>query len=604
MAVSGSICDGNAGLDTTSLSSCISDETRVRICSRLVEESRKNGNLPTVVVETDEDDVSLLAVTATDWPGLSTICLSAMQYHGWNLDFAEAFAVQDGDLRRGFVFAGIRDSDPARRRKFGDDSLGIQGLLEKLAEGRSDTLSLMARAFERLETYEKVKTQIGAHYKDMPAPDALWGPSGELILFISSRSDEYLRERKPEDLAQMVITNYELVEGVRARRGRALFRIRNIRTTREHLTGINIAGYERDISFQDSLTALAFAWPGATIRHQRRYTTGDGIISIRVEMSGPSGLAADREELRRMSETLHKLLVRNELEKLKKIRRYGGREHYARALIPLLLKECETTRMNQAYIALETSSTFVSEFKILLVTLASDIESHDRKVLALVGAIDRLSGMAVVSFKSPTNYGQKWVDLLDVTVRRDAYHEIEEAYEAIKACIEEAIGPFRDFDMGMRLNDVKQLREIRAILPDIPDSMVTDFYYSLEDFLRASAPVEELAIHIRLAFETLGEALKAEEGFIPPSSVTIENEGLAVATLFCCILSERAHTFQVLLDVVKEYRVTASLIDWSGLHCVLLRVHDRRGALREEDRARILSGLASICKSSPGADQS
>lgn len=175
MAVSGSICDGNAGSDTTSLSSCISDETRVRICSRLVEESRKNGNLPTVVVETDEDDVSLLAVTATDWPGLSTICLSAMQYHGWNLDFAEAFAVQDGDLRRGFVFAGIRDSDPARRRKFGDDSLGIQGLLEKLAEGRSDTLSLMARAFERLETYEKVKTQIGVHYKEMPAPDALWG---------------------------------------------------------------------------------------------------------------------------------------------------------------------------------------------------------------------------------------------------------------------------------------------------------------------------------------------------------------------------------------------------------------------------------------------
>lgn len=604
MPDSGSICDGNTEAGSICPSRCISPQTRARICSRLVEESRKNGNLPTVIVEADEDDVSLLAVTATDWPGLATICLSAMQYHGWNLDFAEAFAVQDGDLRRGFVFTGIRDSDPARRRKFGDDSLRIQGLLEKLAEGRSDTLSLMARASERLEIYEKVKTQIGAHYKGRPAPDALWGPSGELILFISSRSDEYLRERKPEDLAQMVVTNYELVEGVRARRGRALFKIRNIKTTREHLTGINIAGYERDISFQDSLTALTFAWPGATIRHQRRYTTGDGIISIRVEMSGPSGLAANRDELRRMSETLQKLLVRNELEKLKKIRRYGGREHYARALIPLLLKECETTRMSQAYIALETSSTFVAELKILLVTSAGDIESHDKKILALVGAIDRLAGMAVVSFKSPSNYGQKWVDLLDVTVQRDAYHEIEEAYEAIKASMEETIGSFRDFDMGMRLNDVKQLREIRALLPDLPDSTVTDFYYCLEDFLRASSPVEELALHIRLAFETLGEALKAGEDFFPPSSVTIENEGLAVASLFCCVLPERAHTFQVLLDVVKEYRVTASLIDWSGLHCVLLRVHDRNGALREEDRTRVLSGLASICRSLPGADQS
>ncbi len=596
----GSVCDMKELLDGVCPGSCIPETTRARIYARLIEESRAAGNLPTVTVETDEDDFAILAVTAADWPGLATICLSAMQYRGWNLDFVEAFAVTDGDVRRGFVFAGIRDGDKARRSRFGEDSLMMQGFLEKLAEGRSDTLSLMARASERLEIYEKVKAQVKAHFKDRPVPEALGGPNGELILFISSRSDEYLRERKPEDLAHMVITNLELVQGVRARRGRALFKIRNIRTTREHLTGINIAGYERDISFQDSLTALSFAWPGATIRHQRRYTTGDGIISIRIEMSGPSGLAASREELRKMSETLQRLLVRNELERLKKIRRYGGREHYARALIPLLLKECETTRLSQVYIALETTSTFVAELKILLVVSADGIEEHDGKILALVGSIDRLEGMAVVSFKSPSNYGQKWVDLLDVTVQRDAYPEIEDAYDAIKKSMEETIGLFRDFDMGMRLNDVKQLREIRDLLPDIPDSAVTDFYYCLEDFLRASAPVEELALHIRLAFETMSDALRAGKEFIPPASVTVVNEGVPVASLFCCVLPERAHTFQVLLDAVKEYRVTASLIDWSGLHSVLLRVHDRGGPLPGDGVDKVLSDLADICRRIPG----
>ncbi|MDM7991741.1 MAG: hypothetical protein QUS11_00335 [Candidatus Fermentibacter sp.] len=602
MSGQGSMCGMDQLLDGVCPGNVISSDRRARLYARLLEESRRAGNMPRVVVETDEDDLSILAVTATDWPGLAAICLSAMQFHGWNLDFAEAFAVSDGEMRRGFLITGIRDTNPERRREFGADSLKMQSLLENLAEGRSDTMSLMARASERLEIYERIKTQVKVHYKDRPVPEALMGPVGELILFVSSRSDEYLRERRPEDLAHMVVTNHDLIEGVRARRGRALFKIRNIRTTREHLTGINIAGYERDISFQDSLTALSFAWPGATIRHQRRYTTGDGIISIRVEMSGPSGLAASREEIRRMTDTLRRLLVKNELERLKKIRRYGGREHYARALIPLLLKECDTTGMSQAYIALDSSSTFFAELKILLVTAADGMEDHDRKVLALVGAIDRLAGMAVVSFKSPSNYGQKWVDLLDVTVQKDAYHDLEDAYEAIKRCMEETIGQFRDFDMGMRLNDVKQLREIRDILPDIPDSAVTDFYYCLEDFLRASSPVEELGLHIRLAFETLSDALRTGGDCVPPTSAVVVTEGKKVATLFCCILPEHAHTFQDLLDTVKEYKVTASLIDWSGLHSVLLRVHDRSGALSDADSARVLGILTGVCRRIPSSD--
>ncbi len=569
---------------------------RSRIYGRLIGGGGGAPGSPVVIVDaSDDDDLALLAVCASDWPGLATICLGELQYHGWNLDIAEGFAVDDGGSRRGFVIAGIRDSDPVRRARFAEDALGLQGLLERLAEGRADTLSLMARASERLEIYERIRTSLQRLLRGRPLPEALTGPSGELVLFISSRSDEYLRERRPMDLARMVLTNFDLVEGVRSRRGRTLFKIRNLRTTREHLTGINIAGYERDISFQDCLTALGFAWPGSTIRHQRRYTTGDGIISIRLEMTGPLGLAASREETVRMTDTLRKLLVRNELERLKRIHRYGGRENYARALIPLLLRECESSRLTQVYIALESTTTFLAELKLLIVMFADGIEEHDAKILSLVGEMDALEGMTVVSFKSPSNFGRRWVDLIDVTVQRDAHPEIETAYEAIKGCMERSLGSFRDFDMGMRLNDAKQLREIREMLPGIPESTVTDFYYSLEDFLRASAPVDELSLHIRLAFDTMSEALRSGGGGSAPRSAVVVHEGAAVASLFCCVLPEGLHTFQVLLDMVKEYRVTASLIDWSNRQAALLRVNDGDAALPEGEVRRVLEELGRIC---------
>ncbi|NLP06452.1 hypothetical protein GX411_10960 [Candidatus Fermentibacteria bacterium] len=587
-----SIEDLAAGMCPGSL---VDSERRKRIFSALIERSRASGDSPTVMVDTDRGELALVAVTAIDWPGLASICLGELHYHGWNLDFVEGFAVAEGDTRRGFVLAGIRDSDSARRRKFARDAQKIQGLLEKLAEGRADTLSLLARSSERLEIYEQVRTQL-QKLAPGPLPESVTGASGELVLFISSRSDEYLRERRPEDLAQMVLTNIELVEGVRSR-GTPQMRLRNIRTTREHLTGINIAAYERDISFQDCLSALSFAWPGSTVRHQRRYTTPDGIISIRIEMTSSTGLAADREELRRIEETLQKLLVKNEIERLKRIHRYGGREHYARALIPLLLRECESTRLPQVYIAPETISTFQAELKLLMVFSAPGIEAHDERVLKLVGSIDKLEGMTVVSFKSPTGYGERWVDIIDITVQRSVYPEMEDAYGQIKRRIEEILGRFRDFDMGMRLNDAKQLREVRALLEDLPDSVITDFYYRLEDFLRASAPVEELAQHIRLAFETMNGALREGRDSAGPVVSVVRNGETESATIFCCVMPEHAHTFQDFLDTVKEYRVTASLIDWSGLNAVLLRVSEQGAALPEEAVARVAANLQSLCRS-------
>ena len=576
--------------------SILPPERRSRIFDALVSGLRETDTK--VVVDQEEDDLVLVGVAAVDWPGLSSIVLSELHHCGWNLDVLEGFAVGEEESRRGFVITGIREKDPARRLRFAADANRMADLLSRLALGSAATVSLLSRAAERLERFEQVRQELEKLYEGGPIPPGILGDEGELVLFVSSRSDEYLSERKASDLAWTVMANFQLVNEVRASGGSSRFRIRNLRTKREHLTGINIAGFERDISFQGCVTALTHAWTGATIRHQRRYTTRDGIICIRIEMTGPAGMSATRTEQAVIRKTLGRLLVSHELERLERIHRYGGAEHYARALIPLLLEECGSTGINQAYIAMVSSTTFEAQLKLVLVTTGTDPETHDRKVIDLVGQVNSCGGLSVTSFKSPSRLEGRWVDILNVSVRKEDYAELEGAYRDVKRSIESSFGTFRDFDRGMRLNDVRQLTDIRRRLEDLPDNLVTDFYYRIEDFLRASAEVDELADHIRLAFDSITAYAESGEIECGPRVKDVLVGGRRLATLVCCVVRGKDEaSFGSFLESVKKYSVNASLIDWSGVSAMLLRIQDRGHGLDERAREEVLEEIARHCPS-------
>ena len=410
--------------------SIVPPDRRSAIFTELIDMS-KNCKTKVVVDQKDNDDLVLIGVGAVDWPGLASVVLSELHHSGWNLDILEGFAIKKEGVRRGFIITGIRDEHSKRRDEFVADARKMAELLANLAQGLAGTVSLLSRAAERLERFEEVRSAVAILYANKKVPAGILGEKGELVLFISSRSDEYLAERKASDLAWIIKTNFQLVNRARTSAGKPQFAIKNLRTTREHLTGINIAGFERDISFQNCVTALTHAWYGASIRHQRRYTTRDGIISIRIELTGPSGLSATRVEQTVIRRNLKKLLVAHELEKLKKIYRYGGGEHYARALIPLLKKECETTGINQAYISIVSSTTFQAQLKLVLVTNQPDSDTHDTKIIDLVGSVNAMQGLAVVSFRSPSSYRDIWVDILNISVEREDFEEMEDVYRHI-----------------------------------------------------------------------------------------------------------------------------------------------------------------------------
>lgn len=546
-----------------------------------------------VIDRKENDDLVLVGVAAVDWPGLATVILSELHHSGWNLDVLEGFALKSVHVRRGFVITGIRDKDVKRQDDFVNDARRMARLLANLAQGRAGTVSLLSRAAERLEKFEEVRESLENLYGQKPVPPGILGEKGELVLFISSRSDEYLAERKASDLAWIIKTNFQLVSMVRTSSGKPQFAIKNLRTTREHLTGINIAGFERDISFQNCVTALTHAWYGASIRHQRRYTTRDGIISIRIEMTGPSGLSATRAEQTVIKRSLKKLLVSHELEKLKRIYRYGGGEHYARALIPLLIKESESTGMNQAYISVVSSTTFEAQLKLVLVTGKLDSGAHDNRIIELVGALNSIKGLSVVSFRSPSSYGDIWVDILNITMEREKFAEMEDVYREIKLAIEDNFGQFRDFDRGMRLNDVRQLKEIRDRLVDIPDNVVTDFYYHIEDFLRASVSVDELSEHIELVYGSISGFLNNQVEPDTPTALDIVEDGRKVATLVCMVSDSDSVGFQHLLEAVREYKVNVSVIEWSGVSAILFRIQKEGKGLEPEALSEVMEKLSS-----------
>ena len=540
------------------------------------------------------DGLALLGVSAVDWAGLASIVIGELHHAGWNLDLLEGFTVEKQGIRRGIIITGIVINDSEERgRKFREDANKLSELLQRLAVGRAGVISLLDRSADRVECYQGILEELTRIYNG-DIPEGILGKKGQLVLFISSRSDQYLLARKKCDLAWIVKTNFDLVENVRTKGGAPFYRIRNIRANGEHLTGINIVGHERDISFQDLTTALSVSWPGSTVRHQRKYTTNDGIVSIRVEMTGPNGMSATRTDLKIIREYLRKLLVSRGIERLHRIHHYGGTEHIGRALLPLLIKECRSTGINQAYIALENITTFNAELKLLLVTSAdqnSDAKGHDTQILKLVKNLSIQRGIGVNSFKSPSRRQDVWVDVFDFVAEREHFDQMEDAYSIVKRAIQDSFGDFRDFDQGMRLNDVNQLDEIRKELSDIPDTVVTDFYYSLEDFMRASVPVKELSMHISLLFETISSLLSRDG---PVGNVVCEEvpgRNRPAATLFCCARKGECRNMEGLLAVVRDFTVTASIIRWSGAVSVLLRVQENGRALEPEKRNAILDAI-------------
>ncbi len=498
-----------------------------------------------------------IGVLGEDWPGLSDAVTGAVHERGWNIYYEAGYQVQRGKKNLGIMIVSIRIENERDLIKFRSQMEGLSLMLEKISIGSFAKKLLLATEVKRIEIYTRTIEKIKELVKDRKTLSALICPGGEATKFFASRSRAYIEERKVEDIAKIIIKNHELMKRVRETGGSIQVWVENLKTLKEDLTGITVAAYERDLSLRDVLDALSRVVPGFRMKFNKEFTTSDGIVVIRLEISDPRGKSYPSDIHPEIEEYIKRIQIMRRTERMRWIESIGGFEHYMRAIIPFLVKEFTRTGIPQVFISLVASTEFFLDYKIIVVA------DKNKELEGVLKGITRTSGIKVLSVRPPKIFGNAAVHLFDTRVDLDYFRDVGEVYSKLLEILEKGIGRFRDFDRGMREMDVDKLMKLRERFRDMDEFLLRELYYSIEDFYRVSAPEDELATLIELGRECLSR-------FKGKTVLKVKHTSLsslvAIATPWDPALLSRV------LDLGREYEMTLSRYERENLVLLLLRI--------------------------------
>lgn len=554
------------------------DQKTVVLSSRIVD----IGSFPTTVS---------FGVLGFDWPGLSDSCIGVLHQKGWNVDFAKGMVVEHRGQQLGVVIMAVEVHTEEELSRLALEKEDLAEALSKASIGSLAKAYLIARESRRLETYSRV---IEAIERQCPPEEleGLLGMKGEAVMFFASRPEEYIHERKIKDLVEQIMVNYHFLKRMREFGGRPQVWIKNLKTVRERLTGITLVGYDREISLNDCLDAIEHAVPGFNRKFNKEFTTPDGITVYRLEICDRHARPFSREEIRHIRKALLQMATSKKFQRAKWTEAIGGFEHYARAIIPFLLKEFRSSKTPQVYLSVATATDFFLEFKIIII-LPGDRTSQERKIFGCVEALEAVSGLSVLSTKPPRITGMEGVNILDLRADLDRFADQQGIYEAIKEQLGRVIGQFRDFDEGIRILETKKLGQVREHFKRTRVDVVREFYYRMEDFYRVSAPVEELAQQIRMGMRCLRRLVRSEVPFvIEGKNVRLGKEaGGRVSTLICVAFDPKSPIFTGCLGILSSYEMTMSKVEREEATVLLIRLDKDGAALGAASLRRLLREL-------------
>ncbi len=517
-----------------------------------------------------------LCILSSDWPGLSNSCIGVLHEKGWNLTYIEALVLEFEKRELGVILLAITIRNKDELRKFTKEKKGLIRDLEVVATGSKAKTSLLAGETKRLQIYGHVVEYIKKTVKTQKEINGILGDDGEAFKFFSSRSESYLEERNHKDLAQQIITNYRFLETVRKTGGRPQFWIKNIKTKRENLTGISITAFERDISLNDWLEAIYQAVPDYTIKYNKEFVTGDGIVVYRIEMCDKHEKPYAKKKIQDIKRALTKAHISRRMDRVRWMELMGGFEHYMRAIIPLLIKEFSLSRKPQVYMNIAQMTTHVAKFKILTVSNLSAPEETSSGY-QVTEALEMEDGISILSAKPPKKYGDAEVSIIDIGADLDSFTNIEDVYKIIRRCLKNVIGEFRDFDEGMRKLEVTKLIKVKEMLKEYPENFVREFYYRLDDFYRIGAEPEEIAELIRMGIKGLELYISKRNPYVLISKDFATKSGkrfIPNSTILVLVYSSKMKLLSKVLELLHEYEVTLSKIERRDVTVVILRVQE------------------------------
>jgi hypothetical protein len=516
--------------------------------------------------------IARIYLGASDWPGLGETVIGIVHEKGYNIAFVYGVVSTDGK----YAFIAIKIPFPPE--KLNDVRFHLEEITEELKrlarEGDQIKARLVTTGIEKLEILEKIKSAL----RDIAFPEEyeeISKTGGELEKFVFSRSLAYLKERDPKTLAEIILVGHRFIKKLRQVGMGVEIYIKNIQTEREELTGLTVGGFQKDISMDEVFDLIKEVFPNFQRKFDKEFITEDGICMVRVEFT-VNNRPLTPEEQKKLEQHLKTNLKQGKIRVPLNIK-FGG-EIFGRALVPKMVDEALTSHIPQvAIIPIEQDKTTVT-FRIAIV------DNNPEKFDILIKNIAKSDGFVLISFRPPSKVREEYVLFLTVRGLVSFFNSDVELFEKLKDLIRESIGPFRDFDEGLRTIDRKKLEKIYQLISraNIPEELVRTFYFSIDDFIRTTLSPEKIAEDINFVSKCIQEHLENENKKL---FVRYEKNSLTIVIVY----QPEERIFDKIFPIVEKYEPILVRFEIYGLNVTFMELDIRK--FKEENVAEIIENI-------------
>jgi len=548
-----------------------------------------------VVVQLEELGEKLLPLTvvmgvlAEDWTGMSNSILGIIHQKQGNVLFMKGFTLTFEDRTLGIVLLSFLIETPEGYGRFLKDKNNLLAALKDASQGTLGKTLLLEDETIKFEIYNQVIKTIRRLYRGADV-DEIIGENGETLKFFSSRSREYLQERKLSDLAGLIIDNFKFQKDVREGRADKKIKIRNFETLDERLTGITFVCWEENFSVEGFLKTLDFIVPGHIIKHHKSFVSAEKILVYRIEIVDRQGLPLNPEAIHSIENSLEKMISTAADEKFSQIKSVGGYEHYARAIIPFLMDELRTTGICQVFMSVEKKTEFMMQLKLILVA------RKDRKnnLNVLIRLLEGNRGFEILSVIPPRLYQKQIeVNIMNLKITLADFASIAAIFQTIKNILKKMYGQVRDFDEGLRDSDMRSLMELLAEARVLNPLLIKEIYYNLDEIYRLETSSKVLAEIVRLVCSTIKAARKEdmERVVVKYRNVRHPLKNEFVKTIFVISYSGEKKILSRFINNLRDIDIYFTRIEWEQRFYLILILKKGNQALSNDEIRRIRTNL-------------
>ena len=531
----------------------------------------------------------IMGVLAEDWSGMANSILGIIHQKQGNVLFVKGFTLDYETHKLGIVILTFLIKTFKDFKRFLAEKNNLLTIIKDASQGSLSKTLLLEDESIRFDIYGKTIKAIKKTYRK-PDIDNIIGENGETLRFISTRSREYLQERKLTDLAALIIDNYRFQKQVREGKAEKKIKIKNFETIYEKLTGITFVCWEENFSVENFLKTLDFIVPGHIIKHHKSFVSKEGILVYRIEIVDSHLQPLDPVAIKSIEISLAKLISTSVNEVFSQIKSVGGYEHYARAIIPFLMEELKVTGLSQVFMNVEKKTEFMMHLKLIIVSLPSKKANLNK----LIGSLERRQGIEILSVIPPRLYQKQIeVNIMNLKINLAEFISIAAIFQTIKNILKNLYNQIRDFDEGLRDRDMAALTELTSRLKAVNPLIIKEIYFNFDEIYRMETPSEIMAEIVNLVCATIEAAKNEDLGQVVVNYKHVKNpyRNDLLKTIFVVAFKRDKKILSKFISNMHEIEFYFTRIEWEQRFYLILILKKNNHALTVADIGKIKSSV-------------